>query len=233
MTDYGYIARNYSKLLAEIRQYEEIYGRKITLVAVTKSGSDEELLELAKAGVTDVGENRPSELSRRSEILHSQGYYPTLHEIGNIQRNKVKLVLSCADLVHSIGSVSLAEEMSKQAKKLGIRVKVLVEINSAAEESKGGFLPEEAEAAYLKIKEMDALDIVGIMTMGPVAESQEQMRPYFKLTKRIFDTIKDKYGFDGEGILSMGMSNSYRVAIEEGSTLVRVGRKLFDKNEGR
>ena len=233
MTDYGYICRNYENLLREIRSYEEAYGRKITTVAVTKSGSDEELLALAKAGVTDVGENRPGELKRRGELLHSNGYFPRLHEIGNIQRNKVKLVLDSADLIHSVGSLSLAREISERAKALGKTVPVLIEINSAKEEAKGGFMPEDAENAYLKIRELEAISIAGIMTMGPVVQDPEDIRPYFKLTKRIFDAIRDKYGFDGEGILSMGMSDSYRIAIEEGSTLVRVGRKLFDKNEGR
>ena len=112
---------------------------------------------------------------------------------------------------------------------MGRRVPVLIEINSAREENKGGILPEEAEEFFLKVSELPNIAVSGLMTMGPVLDDPEGMRPYFKLTKEIFDKIKGTYGFEGEGILSMGMSDSYAVAIEEGATLVRVGRKLFKK----
>jgi pyridoxal phosphate enzyme (YggS family) len=233
MCEYGYVSKNYEKLLQEISEYEERLGRSITVVAVTKSGSDDELIALAKAGVTDIGENRPTELKRRGELLHSAGYTPRLHEIGNLQRNKVKLVIRDASLIHSVGKYELAEEISKQAVKLGINVPVLIEINSAKEELKGGVYPEEAEELFLRVRDLSSISVMGLMTMGPALDDAEEMRPYFKLTKELFDRINENYGFAGPGILSMGMSNSYAVAIEEGSTLIRVGRKLFDKNEGR
>ena len=233
MGEYEYVRKNYENLLAEIGEYEKRYGRKITLVAVTKSGSDEELLALAAAGVKDIGENRPNELKRRGELLRENGYTPELHEIGNLQRNKVKLVLDIASLIHSVGKYELAEEISRQAVKLGITVPVLIEVNSAKEEQKGGVAPECAEELYLRVRELAGISVRGIMTMGPVGLRPEEIRPYFKLTKEIYDRINKSYGFDGDGILSMGMSDSYAVAIEEGSTLIRVGRKLFDKNEGR
>ena len=233
MGEYEYVRKNYENLLAEIGEYEKRYGRKITLVAVTKSGSDEELLALAAAGVKDIGENRPNELKRRGELLRENGYTPKLHEIGNLQRNKVKLVLDIASLIHSVGKYELAEEISRQAVKLGITVPVLIEVNSAKEEQKGGVAPECAEELYLRVRELAGISVRGIMTMGPVGLRPEEIRPYFKLTKEIYDRINKSYGFDGDGILSMGMSDSYAVAIEEGSTLIRVGRKLFDKNEGR
>ena len=233
MSEYGYVRENYEQLLRQIGEYEAKYGRKITLVAVTKSGSDDELIALAKAGVTDIGENRPGELKRRGELLKDNGFIPRLHEIGNLQRNKVKLVIDIASLVHSVGKLELAEEISRQAVKLGITVPVLIEVNSAREENKGGAYPEEAESLFLKVRALPGISVKGLMTMGPAIHDAEEMRPYFKLTKEIFDRINKDYGFDGDGILSMGMSDSYAVAIEEGSTLIRVGRKLFDKNEGR
>ena len=229
MTDFGYINRNFSELKSEISKLEDQHQRKITLVAVTKSGTDEELLALAEAGVTDIGENRPQELKRRGDLLRSHGYFPRLHEIGNLQRNKVKLVIEDAHLIHSVDSISLAEEISKQATRLGITANVLIEINSAKEESKGGFAPDEALDILPKIKALPSLSVRGIMTMGPVVADPEEIRPYFRLTKSIFDAAVSAGSFDGEGILSMGMSDSYRVAIEEGSTLVRVGRKLFSR----
>ena len=233
MSEYGYVRENYEQLLRQIGEYEAQYGRKITLVAVTKSGSDDELIALAKAGVTDIGENRPGELKRRGELLKDNGFTPRLHEIGNLQRNKVKLVIDIVSLIHSVGKLELAEEISRQAVKLGITVPVLIEVNSAREENKGGAYPEEAESLFLKVRALPGISVKGLMTMGPAIHDAEEMRPYFKLTKEIFDRINKDYGFDGDGILSMGMSDSYAVAIEEGSTLIRVGRKLFDKNEGR
>ena len=232
MSEYGYVKENYRRLVEEIEGYEKLTGRSITLVAVTKSGTDEELLALAEAGVTDVAENRPGELKRRAELLREHGYAPRYHEIGNLQRNKVKLVVNLASLIHSVGKYELAEEISRQATALGITVPVLIEVNSAKEELKGGVAPEDAEELFLKVRELGGIAVAGVMTMGPALTDPEEMRPYFRLTKEIFDRINEKHGFFGDGILSMGMSESYAVAIEEGSTLIRVGRKLFDKTKG-
>ncbi len=229
MENCEYIMRNYRELRAEIRKYEEIYSRKITLVAVTKSGSDDELLALAEAGVTDIGENRPQELYRRGELLKSHGYSPALHEIGSLQRNKVKLVVGRAALIHSVDSPGLALEISRKASALGITANILIEINSADEESKGGIAKEEAEVLIEEIRRLPSLNICGLMTMGPVCDNPEDIRPYFKATRALFDELCARGCFYGEPILSMGMSDSYRVAIEEGATLVRVGRRLFVK----
>lgn len=231
MGDFEYIRSNYISLKEEIAQLGKDAGREITLVAVTKSGSDEELIALAAAGVGDVGENRPGELRRRGDLLRERGYCPKLHEIGNLQRNKVKLIIESVDLIHSLDSISLAAEIDKQAKNAGKRVRALIEINSGREEQKGGILPEDAEEFFLKVKEFSHIEIAGLMTMGPVCEDSEQLRPYFRETKALFDRLNKDHGFSGGGILSMGMSDSYRVAIEEGSTLVRVGRKLFIKEK--
>ena len=225
---FEYIKSNYDSLLSEIGALSEKVGRSITLVAVTKSGSDEELLALAKAGVTDVGENRPGELKRRGDLLRDAGFTPKLHEIGNLQRNKVKLIIDSVSLIHSLDSLPLAREIDKQARRVGRVVPVLIEINSAEEEQKGGVLPGEAEEFLLAVRELSGIKVVGLMTMGPVCDDPEELRPYFRQTKELFDRLNRNHGFDG-GILSMGMSDSYAVAIEEGSTLVRVGRKLFNR----
>ena len=229
MENYDYIRKNYEELSSEIASLASEYGRDVTLVAVTKSGSDEELLALAAAGACDVGENRPGELKRRGELMNATGFTPRLHEIGNLQRNKVKLIIGTASLIHSLDNYELALEINKQAEKIERRVPVLIEINSAEEESKGGISFDEAESFYLKVRELPFISVAGVMTMGPVCEDPEDIRPYFKRTKQVFDALNAKYGFEGGGILSMGMSDSYRVAIEEGSTLVRVGRRLFRK----
>ncbi len=230
MSDFGYIKKNLDELLSEIEELSRLKNQKVTLVAVTKSGSDEELLALASAGALNIGENRPQELKRRGDLLKENGFAPSLHEIGNLQRNKVKLICQSVALIHSLDSYELALEIDKRAKEAGRIIPVLVEINSAEEGQKGGILPSDAEEFIQRISKLEALRVEGLMTMGPVCEDPEEIRPYFRKTKELFDLLRDKGCFVGEGILSMGMSDSYRVAIEEGSTLVRVGRRLFVKN---
>ena len=141
----------------------------------------------------------------------------------------MKLVISDAALIHSVGKYELALEISRQAVALGITVLVLIEINSAKEECKSGVFPEDAEELLLAIRSLSNIRVVGLMTMGPALDDAEGLRVYFRLTKELFDRLGERYGFGDSPILSMGMSDSYRVAIEEGSTLVRVGRKLFKK----
>lgn len=228
MAGFEYIKNNYLALLREIDLLSKKVGRKVGLVAVTKSGSDEELLALAEAGVTDVGENRPGELRRRGELMQANGYSPALHEIGNLQRNKVKLIIDKVALIHSLDSIALAEEIDRQAKMVGRRIPVLIEVNSGREEQKGGVLPEEVEGFLLKLRDYTSIEVHGLMTMGPVCEDPEELRPYFRETKLLFDRLNAAYGL-GDAILSMGMSDSYAVAIEEGATLVRVGRRIFKK----
>lgn len=223
-----YIKSNFDELRAEIDALSSRYGREVTLVAVTKSGSDEELTELVRQGAAEIGENRPGELKRRGDLLREAGLTPTLHEIGNLQRNKVKLIIESVGLIHSLDNMALAIEIDKQARRVGRRIPVLIEINSAREEQKDGVLPEDAEAFFLEARKLSGISIAGLMTMGPVCDEPEEIRPYFRLTRELYDRLNRTYGFEG-GILSMGMSDSYRIAIEEGSTLVRVGRKLFNR----
>ncbi len=226
-----YIDRNYKALLRELEELSASLGRPLpTLVCVTKSGTDEELLALAAAGAADFGENRPSEVKRRKELLSDAGFDVRMHEIGTLQSNKVKLIIDRAALVHSLSSHSTARELEKRAAALDISIPVLVEINSAREENKDGVMPEEAETFIAELAAYPHLNVRGLMTMGPVCESEEEIRPYFALTKKLFDSLREKFDFGCDPILSMGMSDSYRVAVKEGSTLVRVGRKLFVKN---
>ena len=230
MENYDYIKKNYLELSDEIESLscKAGYG-KVTLVCVTKSGSDGELTALAAAGAENIGENRPQEVKRRGDLLTEAGFNPKMHEIGTLQRNKVKLIIERAALIHSLDSESLAKEIEKQAEKIGRRMPVLVEINSAEEESKSGIMPKDAEEFCKAVLAYPHLELRGLMTMGPVCENPEDIRPYFKATRAIFDELASKGYFGSEPILSMGMSDSYAVAIEEGSTMVRVGRKLFRK----
>ena len=187
-------------------------------------------MALAHFGATDMGENRPQEAARRKTLLLENGYEAAMHEIGNLQTNKVKLIADKCTLIHSLDSLSLAKEIDKQAKKLGRKIPVLLEINSGREENKGGILPEDALDFCESLKEFEGLALSGVMTMGPNLETSEEYRPYFRITKEIFDAIAARFGYETDApVLSMGMSDSYVTAIEEGATLVRVGRRLFKK----
>lgn len=230
MEDFDYIRKNYEELLGEIGEISRRASVPAPkLVSVTKSGSDEELLALFAHGALAMGENRPQELARRGNLLADAGYFPELHEIGNLQTNKVKLIAERVTLIHSLDSLSLAKEINKQAIKHGRKIPVLLEINSAKEEQKGGILPEDAQGFIEALAEFSEISVRGLMTMGPVCEKPEDIRPYFRLTKKLFDKLCAEYDFGASPILSMGMSDSYGVAIEEGSTLIRVGRRLFKK----
>lgn len=234
MTDFSYIKNNFDALRTELADIAAGIGVTAPrLVCVTKSGTDEELIALAAAGATDIGENRPGEVKRRAELLRQAGYTPAMHEIGTLQRNKVKLVVGTAAMIHSVDSVKLARDIDRLAEAAGRKIPVLIEVNSASEENKSGVAPEECERLLCDISGLKSIEISGLMTMGPVSDDAEDLRKYFRLTKKLFDDLNSRYGFGENPTLSMGMSDSYRVAIEEGSTLVRVGRKLFIKEQER
>ena len=230
MENLSYIKRNFDSLKEEISELSSsLCTTPPRLVCVTKSGSDEEILELARIGAAEMGENRPQEVKRRSELLLAHGFDVKMHEIGTLQRNKIKLVAPYAEMIHSVDSLKLASDINRHAEALGRKIPILIEINSAKEEQKSGVLPEDAERLLTEISELNSITVSGLMTMGPVVDDPEEIRQYFRLTKKLFDSLNVRYGFGENPTLSMGMSDSYRVAIEEGSTLVRVGRRLFIK----
>ena len=222
MENFDYIKNNYNSLTEEINDLALKLGVSAPkLVCVTKSGSDEELIAL--------GENRPGEVNRRGALLREAGFTPRMHEIGTLQRNKIKLIAESVHMIHSVDSFHLAKDINRHAEAHGRIIPVLIEVNSAKEEQKSGVSPEDAEKLLIEISGLSSIKVSGLMTMGPVVDDPELLRPYFRNTKALFDTLNERYGFGDDPTLSMGMSDSYRVAIEEGSTLVRVGRRLFIK----
>ncbi len=230
MDNFRYIRNNYEVLTEQIRSLSDRLGIPApTLVSVTKSGSDEELIALMKAGAVDIGENRPGEVKRRGGLLRAEGFAPRMHEIGTLQRNKIKLIADSVYMIHSVDSVHLAKDISRHAEAHGRVIPVLIEVNSAKEVQKSGVMPEDAERLLCDISGFTGIRVEGIMTMGPVTDNAEELRPYFRETKKLFDKLCEGYNLGNAPTLSMGMSDSWRVAIEEGSTLVRVGRKLFIK----
>ena len=231
MSNFEYIKQNFEFVNEQIQEISKRCGNPTPkLVAVTKSGSDDELIALCKAGALAIGENRPGELKRRAELLEENNLFPELHQIGTLQSNKAKLVCEKSCLIHSLDSLSLAKEIDKQGKKIGRKIPVLIEINSAEEPQKSGILPIEAERFLSDVLNFENLNVSGLMTMGPVTSETAIQRKYFRITKQLFDNLNSRYGFGENPTLSMGMSDSFEVAIEEGSTLVRIGRRLFIKN---
>ena len=229
--DFSYIGRNLDGIRAELAAISARTGRPVPfLLPVTKSASDDEVLALVGYGISAIAENRVPNYRARRELFEAHGHTVSLHLIGSLQTNKVKYIAEDVALIQSLDSLRLAEEIARQAVRVGRKIPVLIEINSGREPNKGGILPEELDAFRVSLSDFPALSVAGLMTMAPACESEEEYRPYFAAVKDMFDRMQKRGGFDTDTpTLSMGMSDSYRVAAEEGATLVRIGRSLFKK----
>jgi hypothetical protein len=197
----------------------------VILVAAAKSRTPGEILEAVEAGVPVVGENYVQEAAAAQAVV---GRGVKWHFIGHLQTNKVKKAVEIFDLIETVDSLKLGREINKHSGGLGKTMPILIEINSGREPQKSGVLPEDAEALIRELSRLPNLKVEGLMTMGPETGDPEESRPYFRLTKEIFDRFR---GLSIRGVammwLSMGMSHSYRVAIEEGANMVRLGTLLF------
>ena len=229
--DFSYVRRNLEAVLAELDAIAARTGIPApTLIPVTKSASDGEVLALAACGITAIAENRVPNYRARRDLLTANKMQLDLHLIGSLQTNKVKYIAEDVALIQSLDSLRLAEEIAKRGEQVGRRIPVLIEINIGREENKGGILPEELDAFYESVAPL-SLSVVGLMTMAPALATEEEYRPYFRAVKEMFDAMRKAGKFDTDSpILSMGMSDSYRVAAEEGATAVRIGRRLFMKD---
>jgi len=199
----------------------------IKLVAVTKTVDVSEIIEAIRAGALILGENRVQEAGKKIAELRAQNtdWKIQWHLIGNLQKNKVKTAVQLFDLIHSIDSAALAEEVNSHARKTGKIQRVMVQVKLSDEETKHGIAENNLMALIIKIANMDCLKLEGLMTMPPYFEDPENARPYFRRLKHLADRAIEK-GFTLNE-LSMGMSNDFEVAIEEGATLVRVGTAIF------
>ncbi len=200
---------------------------EITLLAATKYASVAQINALPALGVHDIGENRVQALLEKWEALDKEQL--RVHFIGSLQKNKVKYIADKVCMIHSLDSVELAREIDRQCKKHGKVMDVLVEINCAMEQSKGGVAPDQAEALCLALAQFSSVRLRGFMTMAPKCPEKEQYYKYFGETFDLCLDIwtKKLHNIDIPMIMSMGMSDSYDVAIACGSTLVRVGSGLF------
>ena len=203
-------------------------GRKseeIELVAITKTVDVEQINEAIEAGIRVVGENRVQEAWRKFQEVGEKVHW---HMVGHLQTNKVKRVLQFADMIHSVDSVYLAREIQTQAKKLERTIEILIQVNTSGEESKFGREPEATIGAIEEVSTLPNLKIKGLMTIGAFLPNPEDVRPCFKLLHDLKDRVNERGITSVEiGTLSMGMTNDYEIAIEEGSTMVRVGTAIF------
>lgn len=198
---------------------------QVTLIAVSKTKPVEMVQEAYEVGIRDFGENKVQELCNKYEQMPKDIRW---HMIGHLQRNKVKYVIDKAYLIHSVDSIRLAEEISKEALKKQLVVNILVEVNVAKENSKFGTTLEESEYLIREIAKLPGIHIKGLMTIAPFVENAEDNRSYFTRLKQLsVDINKKNIDNVSMNILSMGMTGDYMVAIEEGATYVRVGTGIF------
>ena len=203
----------------------------VELVAATKTRTAEEVLKAVESGVKIVGANYVQEAERIYGVIGNKAKW---HLIGHLQKNKVKKAVRLFDMIETVDSVDIAREIDKRCVQIGKVMPVLVEINSGREKQKSGVLPENAEQLIKTISSLPNIKVMGLMTMGPRFGNPEDSRPYFIATRKIFDRIK---AFELPNIemthLSMGMTNSYKIALEEGANMVRIGTKIFGEKNYR
>ena len=224
------IARN----LREIRQRmadSNKLGQEVTLLCATKTvPADVINYATQELGVTDIGENRVQELLSKYDELVKDNV--NIHFIGSLQTNKVKYIIDKVCMIHSLDSVRLAQEIDRQAKKIGKVMDVLVEINIGEEENKGGIMPAELDSFLDEIRQFDSLRVRGLMTIAPFWSEKADYYKYFEKTYQFFiDNLPKKIHNIYKPVLSMGMSDSFDTAIECGSTLVRLGTVVFGRRE--
>ena len=216
------IKENVSKILEELPE-------GVSLVGAAKTRTPQEILEAVEAGLEIIGENYVQEAERAFQVVGGKVKW---HMIGHLQSNKAKKAVKVFDMVETVDSIKLARAIDGACGKIDKVMLILMEINSGEESQKAGVMPEDAISLAKDMSELNNIKLMGLMTMGPFAGDPEDSRPYFQKTKKLFEEIKEM-GLPGVEMkyLSMGMSNSYKVALEEGANVVRIGTKLFGERE--
>lgn len=213
-----HIKRNVRQLLAELSE-------SVQLVAAAKTRRPEEVLAAANAGIGIIGENYVQEAEAAYALIGNRVKW---HFIGHLQKNKVRKAVGLFDMIETVDSLEIACEINKRCAQIGKIMPILIEINSGREEQKSGVFPEKAKELIKAVSSLKNIQVSGLMTMGPYSEDAEYLRPYFKATEKLFEDIKEnKIPNVTLRYLSMGMSDSYKVALEEGANIVRIGSAIF------
>jgi pyridoxal phosphate enzyme (YggS family) len=223
------IAENVQKVQERIRKACERAGRdaqSVRLIAVTKTFGVEKIREAVEAGIRDVGENFVQELRKKRQALNDQSI--RWHFVGHLQSNKVRYIADYIYLIHSLDHRSVAEEVDKRGARSGRPINVLVEVNTSGEKTKFGVLPESTAEFLKSIAGFRNLRVKGLMTIGPFLPNPEDSRPAFRTLRELRDEVA-KAGIENVEMteLSMGMTNDFEVAIEEGATMIRIGTAIF------
>lgn len=212
-----------------VRQILDTIPPDVVLIAAGKTRTVEEIEAAIQAGVTHVGYNY---IQEAIPIIQAIGHQVSWHMIGHLQRNKAKLAVQYFDMIETIDSWRLAQAVNRRCANIEKVMPILVEINSGRESNKTGILPDAVDELIHRISKLKHIHVEGLMTMGPRFGDPEDSRPYFKATREAFERIAAKHLPNVTmRYLSMGMSNSYRIAIEEGANIVRIGTKLFGKRQ--
>ncbi len=204
----------------------------VVIIGVSKGRQSEEIKEAIDAGIAVIGENKVQEALVKHAQLPTMNYQLSTvrwHMIGHLQTNKAKEAVKLFDLIHSVDSLRLAQEIDKQAAKIGKVQDILLEVNTSGEASKFGLKPEEVSGLLKEISGLKNIKVNGLMTIAPLVDDPEQVRPYFRALKELQGKISSlSLNTYPLSILSMGMSDDFEVAIEEGATMVRIGRAIFE-----
>ena len=214
-------------VMADIEDACRRVGRdpsEVTLLGASKTVPPEVIKEFYRCGLRCFGENKAQEFLAKYEAL--EGLEIDWHFIGRLQTNKVKYLIGRVSLIHSLDRKPLADEIQKRAQKRGAVQDVLIEVNVGGEESKGGVEPERLKELYEYARGMENLRVIGLMTIPPYFENPEEVRPYFVRLRELRDQLEEEFG-EKLPHLSMGMSHDFKVAVEEGATIVRIGTRLF------
>lgn len=225
------IQENIYFIQEEIEKYAKRFGHRkedITLLAVSKTISEEKIQEALDAGIQDLGENRVQEILRKEEILRKA----RLHMIGQLQSNKVRQLAGKVDLIHSLDRPSLLKELEKIGKRENLTFSCLLQINVGMEVQKGGMKVDDIQPFLDKVEDLSYVKIKGLMTVAPFAENPEDIRWVFRDLRKRFEKLTDiGYNNSDMKILSMGMSNDYKIALEEGATMLRIGSAIFGQRK--
>jgi PLP dependent protein len=218
-----------NRIKKNVSDVQSTLPRRVNMVVAAKKRVPDEVMAAIEAGVKIIGYNYVQEAERIKQVIDHPLQW---HMIGHLQRNKVQKAVRLFDMIETIDSVRLAEEVNRRCISEGKVMPVLIEINSGKESNKTGVLPENLRKLILQINTLPKLKILGLMTMGPRFGNPEDARPYFKATRSVFEQIKNEKIPNVEmRYLSMGMSNTYKIAIEEGANIIRLGTVLFGDRE--
>ncbi len=224
----GKVTDNVNEILENIKKYSK-NPEKVKLVAVTKYDyvGRAELDELMECGIMNFGENRVQVLEAKRELMNDVKDKINWNFIGNLQKNKVKYIIDYVCMIHSVNKLSLAEEIDKRAKNAGRVLDVLLEINLSGEDSKEGYDLDEFYKELPQLMELKNINIKGLMTMAPNVDDEEKIRASFRKLREIKDELNKTHFHGRLTELSMGMSDDYKIALEEGSTIIRIGTRLY------